>query len=193
MLLVWRCSLGPFVRGVQRCCCPLGPCVRGCNDVARVAVLARPLVRGCNDVAYRAERGACPARRCAVPAPLRSRRGAGQRHQKTFESRPTFISPDVRVSPDVYLRRGLPGFFGTGGGCGTGTFGTDAFWRSVSLSAISSSSCGLAPFVATTGGGSGHGFKHGPLLGKYVADRVGGKDGDPELARLFALAGRGEI
>jgi sarcosine oxidase len=47
--------------------------------------------------------------------------------------------------------------------------------------------------VWIAGGGSGHGFKHGPLIGKYVADRVAGNTGDPELARLFALAGRGDI
>jgi glycine/D-amino acid oxidase-like deaminating enzyme len=43
------------------------------------------------------------------------------------------------------------------------------------------------------GGGSGHGFKHGPYLGEYVADRVTGKPGDSGLARLFGLAGRGDI
>ncbi|HVW74772.1 MAG TPA: FAD-dependent oxidoreductase [Rhizomicrobium sp.] len=47
--------------------------------------------------------------------------------------------------------------------------------------------------VWIVGGGSGHGFKHGPLVGRYVADRVSGKAGDPEAARLFALAGRGDI
>jgi len=37
------------------------------------------------------------------------------------------------------------------------------------------------------GGGSGHGFKHGPMVGQYVADLVEGKIGqDP----LFQLAGR---
>jgi len=43
------------------------------------------------------------------------------------------------------------------------------------------------------GGGSGHGFKHGPLIGRYVAGRLSGEPGDPETARLFALAGRGNI
>lgn len=38
-------------------------------------------------------------------------------------------------------------------------------------------------------GGGGHGFKHGPMVGEYVADRVLGKPGDPETARLFSLAG----
>jgi len=47
--------------------------------------------------------------------------------------------------------------------------------------------------VWLVGGGSGHGFKHGPLVGRYVADRVAGQIGDPELARLFALAGRSDI
>jgi sarcosine oxidase len=47
--------------------------------------------------------------------------------------------------------------------------------------------------VWIVGGGSGHGFKHGPYLGQYVADRVTGKVGDPSLAKLFALAGRADI
>jgi glycine/D-amino acid oxidase-like deaminating enzyme len=47
--------------------------------------------------------------------------------------------------------------------------------------------------VWIVGGGSGHGFKHGPILGRYVADRVMGKPGDPALDRLFALSGRGDI
>jgi sarcosine oxidase len=47
--------------------------------------------------------------------------------------------------------------------------------------------------VWLVGGGSGHGFKHGPLVGRYVADRITGQAGNPELARLFALAGRGDI
>ncbi len=47
--------------------------------------------------------------------------------------------------------------------------------------------------VWIVGGGSGHGFKHGPLVGRYVADRVSGGMGDPELARLFALAGRADV
>lgn len=37
------------------------------------------------------------------------------------------------------------------------------------------------------GGGTGHAFKHGPKLGDYVSGRVLGDEGDPELARLFAL------
>ena len=47
--------------------------------------------------------------------------------------------------------------------------------------------------VWLVGGGSGHGFKHGPLVGRYVADRIAGQMGEPELARLFALTGRGDI
>jgi glycine/D-amino acid oxidase-like deaminating enzyme len=47
--------------------------------------------------------------------------------------------------------------------------------------------------VWIVGGGSGHGFKHGPVLGRYVADRIAGKPGDPALERLFGLAGRGDI
>lgn len=47
--------------------------------------------------------------------------------------------------------------------------------------------------VWIVGGGSGHGYKHGPYLGQYVADRVTGKLGDPELAKLFALAGRADV
>ncbi|UAL10809.1 NAD(P)/FAD-dependent oxidoreductase [Caulobacter segnis] len=38
-------------------------------------------------------------------------------------------------------------------------------------------------------GGGGHGFKHGPMVGEYVADRLLGKAGDAETARLFSLAG----
>jgi glycine/D-amino acid oxidase-like deaminating enzyme len=36
------------------------------------------------------------------------------------------------------------------------------------------------------GGGSGHGFKHGPAVGRYVADLVEGATADPQ----FQLAGR---
>jgi len=38
-------------------------------------------------------------------------------------------------------------------------------------------------------GGGGHGFKHGPMVGEYVADRVLGRPGDAETARVFSLAG----
>ncbi len=37
------------------------------------------------------------------------------------------------------------------------------------------------------GGGSGHAFKHGPVLGDYIASRVLSEETDPELDRLFAL------
>ena len=37
------------------------------------------------------------------------------------------------------------------------------------------------------GGGSGHGYKHGIMLGDYVAHRVTGQDKEPELAATFAL------
>jgi glycine/D-amino acid oxidase-like deaminating enzyme len=41
--------------------------------------------------------------------------------------------------------------------------------------------------VWIVGGGSGHGYKHGIVLGDYVAHRVVGKDTQPELAGLFKL------
>lgn len=41
--------------------------------------------------------------------------------------------------------------------------------------------------VWIAGGGSGHGFKHGPVVGEYIADRVIGKPADPEFAKVFAL------
>jgi glycine/D-amino acid oxidase-like deaminating enzyme len=44
--------------------------------------------------------------------------------------------------------------------------------------------------VWIAGGGSGHGFKHGPVVGEYMADRVAGRPAAPELERVFALAGR---
>ena len=37
------------------------------------------------------------------------------------------------------------------------------------------------------GGGSGHGYKHGPVVGEYVAERVLGKDRRPELESVFRL------
>ena len=46
--------------------------------------------------------------------------------------------------------------------------------------------------VWIAGGGSGHGYKHGPMVGQYVADRVEGKPADAELAKTFALAGRAD-
>lgn len=44
--------------------------------------------------------------------------------------------------------------------------------------------------VWIAGGGSGHGFKHGPVVGEYMADRVAGRPPDPELDRFFSLRGR---
>ena len=41
--------------------------------------------------------------------------------------------------------------------------------------------------VWMVGGGSGHGYKHGIMLGDYVANRVVGKDRSPELAATFKL------
>jgi sarcosine oxidase len=43
--------------------------------------------------------------------------------------------------------------------------------------------------VWLVGGGSGHGYKHGIMLGDYVANRVVGKDNKPELAATFKLKG----
>jgi glycine/D-amino acid oxidase-like deaminating enzyme len=37
-------------------------------------------------------------------------------------------------------------------------------------------------------GGGGHGFKHGPMVGEYVADRLMGRQTDAETDRLFRLA-----
>ena len=44
--------------------------------------------------------------------------------------------------------------------------------------------------VWLVGGGSGHGYKHGIMLGDYVANRVVGQDKNPELAATFALKER---
>lgn len=46
--------------------------------------------------------------------------------------------------------------------------------------------------VWIAGGGSGHGYKHGPMVGQYVADRIEGKPGDAALIKTFALAGRAD-
>ncbi|HXV64225.1 MAG TPA: FAD-dependent oxidoreductase [Vicinamibacteria bacterium] len=37
------------------------------------------------------------------------------------------------------------------------------------------------------GGGSGHGFKHGPVLGDYIARRASGADPEPELESIFRI------
>ncbi len=44
--------------------------------------------------------------------------------------------------------------------------------------------------VWLVGGGSGHGFKHGPAVGEYVAERMA--DGEPVDAR-FSLATKQKI
>jgi glycine/D-amino acid oxidase-like deaminating enzyme len=44
--------------------------------------------------------------------------------------------------------------------------------------------------VWLVGGGSGHGYKHGIMLGDYVAQRVLGKDERPDLAETFKLKDR---
>jgi len=41
--------------------------------------------------------------------------------------------------------------------------------------------------VWLVGGGSGHGYKHGIVLGDYVADRVTGNTTDPNLDATFAI------
>jgi glycine/D-amino acid oxidase-like deaminating enzyme len=41
--------------------------------------------------------------------------------------------------------------------------------------------------VWLVGGGSGHGYKHGPVVGEYVAERVLGREGNPELESVFRL------
>jgi glycine/D-amino acid oxidase-like deaminating enzyme len=43
------------------------------------------------------------------------------------------------------------------------------------------------PNVWIAGGGSGHGFKHGPVLGDYIAKRVLGGQPEPELEAFFRL------
>lgn len=47
--------------------------------------------------------------------------------------------------------------------------------------------------VVIAGGGSGHAFKMGPVLGEHVADCVLGATQDPELAALFGLAAHGPV
>ena len=44
--------------------------------------------------------------------------------------------------------------------------------------------------VWLVGGGSGHGYKHGIVFGEYVANRVVGRDRQPELAQTFSLKDR---
>ena len=47
------------------------------------------------------------------------------------------------------------------------------------------------PDVVLVGAGSGHGFKHGPAVGRYAADLLLGRLEQPEPR--FALAGKGEV
>jgi sarcosine oxidase len=42
--------------------------------------------------------------------------------------------------------------------------------------------------VWIAGGGSGHGYKHGPVVGEYIADRAMGQPADPVYAGLFSLS-----
>jgi glycine/D-amino acid oxidase-like deaminating enzyme len=44
--------------------------------------------------------------------------------------------------------------------------------------------------VWMVGAGSGHGYKHGPVVGEYVANRVLGQDRQPELEEVFRLKER---
>jgi glycine/D-amino acid oxidase-like deaminating enzyme len=44
--------------------------------------------------------------------------------------------------------------------------------------------------VWIAGGGSGHGFKHGPAVGEYTAARVTGSD-TPPIEPRFSLASKG--
>ena len=41
--------------------------------------------------------------------------------------------------------------------------------------------------VWLAGGGSGHGYKHGPVVGEYVADRVTGRENNAELIEQFRI------
>lgn len=41
--------------------------------------------------------------------------------------------------------------------------------------------------VWIAGGGSGHGFKHGPAFGQYLAQRLLGKGSEPEFDQAFTL------
>jgi sarcosine oxidase len=43
------------------------------------------------------------------------------------------------------------------------------------------------PNVWIAGGGNAEGFKQGPMIGEYVAKRVLGDEGDPEIAKAFRI------
>jgi glycine/D-amino acid oxidase-like deaminating enzyme len=42
-------------------------------------------------------------------------------------------------------------------------------------------------------GGGGHGFKHGPMVGEYLADRIQGRSADPQTEALFRLSRRPDM
>ncbi|HQN52061.1 MAG TPA: FAD-dependent oxidoreductase [Phenylobacterium sp.] len=42
-------------------------------------------------------------------------------------------------------------------------------------------------------GGGGHGFKHGPMVGEYLADRIQGRPADPQTEALFRLSRRPDM
>lgn len=42
-------------------------------------------------------------------------------------------------------------------------------------------------------GGGGHGFKHGPMVGEYLADRIQGRSVDPQTEALFRLSRRPDM
>jgi glycine/D-amino acid oxidase-like deaminating enzyme len=42
--------------------------------------------------------------------------------------------------------------------------------------------------VLIAGGGSGHGFKHGPVIGEYIARRAIGEATDPAFDHMVRLA-----
>jgi len=44
--------------------------------------------------------------------------------------------------------------------------------------------------VWLVGGGSGHGFKHGPAVGQYVSEQI---DGSGEVEARFLLASKGTV
>ena len=41
--------------------------------------------------------------------------------------------------------------------------------------------------VIGAGGGSGHGFKHGPAFGQYLANRLLGRRSEPDFDQAFTL------
>jgi len=45
--------------------------------------------------------------------------------------------------------------------------------------------------VWLAGGGSAEGFKFGPMIGEYVANRMMGHDAEPELAEGFRIPDEG--